>query len=234
MKNQKAQKTLSPLHNIDGLGTWDKDGDRLLLYADIMGFSHRVNYNNHEDLKKSLLTFKHTWETKLKPLEKGDHLKSVQFSDSILIVVNGTTDKMFNLLTKAAVCLVQTAISLGFPIKGVIAQGKFSYDKENELFFGLPLVEAYQLHEQICYYGVVVHHSAEFTVKKYLDATKPYSKSKTALRCGKTSHYHLSWHLLNRNLSVGNITDTALRWLGQSQQASAKLMEMFEELTFWR
>lgn len=52
MKNQKTRNTLSPLHNVDGLGTWDKDGDRLLLYADIMGFSHRVNYNNHEDLKK--------------------------------------------------------------------------------------------------------------------------------------------------------------------------------------
>ena len=65
-------------------------------------------------------------------------MKSVQFSDSILLVVNGTNEKMFNIITKAAVCLVQSAMSLGFPIKGVIAQGKFSYDKDNELYFGLP------------------------------------------------------------------------------------------------
>ena len=151
------------------------------MYADIMGFSHRVTFNNHEELKRDLQKFKQSWESRIKPLEKGGHLKSVQFSDSILLVVNGTNEKMFNIITKAAVCLVQSAMSLGFPIKGVIAQGKFSYDKDNELYFGLPLVEAYKLHEEIYYYGIVVHHSAEQTVKKYTDATKPYTKTTVSL-----------------------------------------------------
>ena len=77
---------------------------------------------------------------------------------------------MFNLITKAAVRLMQSAISLGFPIKGVLAQGKFTYDKDNELYFGAPLVAAYNLHDDIHYYGIVVHHSAEKTVKLYADA----------------------------------------------------------------
>lgn len=199
--------------------SWDDDEERLILYADIMGFSHRVTFTNHEKLKHELQEFKHSWEKRIRPLEMGGYLKSVQFSDSILLVVNGTDEKMFNIITKAAVCLVQSAMSLGFPIKGVIAQGKFSYDKDNELYFGLPLVEAYQLHEEIYYYGIVVHHSAEQTVKKYSDATKPYTKTEISLKKGKTSHYHLSWHLLNKNLSSGNIKEEANKWLDKIEES---------------
>lgn len=198
---------------------WEDDADRLILYADIMGFSHRVTKNNHNDLKRELLKFKQTWENKIKPLQTGGHLRSVQFSDSTLIVVNGTNEKMFNLISKAAICLMQSAISLGFPIKGVLAQGNFTYDKQNEIYFGLPLVEAYQLHDEIYYYGVVVHHSAEQTVKEYMDATKPYTKAKVNLKKGKTSHYHLSWHLLNQNLSAGNIKGLVNKWLDRIEES---------------
>ena len=107
----------------------------------------------------------------------------------------------------------QYYLKLGFPIKGVIAQGNFTYDKKNELYFGLPLVNAYQLHEELNYYGIVVHHTAERIVKKYADATKPYTKTEIPLKKGKTSHYHLAWHLLNMNLSTGNIKDDVNKWL---------------------
>lgn len=198
--------------------TWEDDNDRLILYADIMGFSHRVNSSNHSDLKNDLITFKQTWESRIKPLQAGDHLRSVQFSDSILIVVNGTNEKMFNLISKAATCLMQSAIKLGFPIKGVIAQGKFTYDREKELYFGPPLVNAYLLHEEIHYYGIVVHHSAEQTIKRYADSTNPYTKAEIPLKKGKVSHYHLSWHLLNRNLSKGNIGEEVNNWLDKIEE----------------
>jgi hypothetical protein len=198
---------------------WEDDADRLILYADILGFSHRVTKNNHNDLKTELLKFKQAWENRIKPLQAGGHLRSVQFSDSTLIVVNGINEKMFNLISKAAICLMQSAISLGFPIKGVLAQGNFTYDKENQIYFGLPLVEAYQLHEEIHYYGIVVHHSAEQTVKKYMDVTMPYTKTEVNLKKGKTSHYHLSWHLLNKNLSPGNIKESVNKWLDKIEES---------------
>lgn len=199
--------------------TWEDDADRLILYADIMGFSHRVTRSNHNDLKEELLGFKKSWEAKIKPLQKGDYLRSVQFSDSIIVVVNGVNEKMFNLISKAAICLMQSAISLGFPIKGVIAQGNFTYDKDKELYFGLPLVEAYHLHDEIYYYGIVVHHSAEQIVKKYTDSTKPYTKDMINLKKGKTSHYHLSWHLLNQNLGVDNIAILVNQWLDRIEES---------------
>ena len=38
--------------------SWEDDAERLILYADIMGFSHRVTFSNHKDLKLDLLKFK--------------------------------------------------------------------------------------------------------------------------------------------------------------------------------
>ncbi len=212
ISNAKVSKT--PENKIK----WDDDADRLILYADIMGFSQRVTYQEHKTLKKDLLSFQKSWKKRIKPLQQGDNLKSVQFSDSILFVVNGTNEKMFNLLTKAAICLMHEALSSGFPIKGVIAQGKFSYDNKNELYFGLPLVNAYHLHSEIYYYGIVVHHSAEQTVKKYLSPSRPYSKTKIFLKSGKTAHYHLSWHLLDLKLAPGDIMNIAYGWLDNIEE----------------
>ena len=214
MKKRKSRIKDIPVKTIQ----WKDKAERLVLYADIMGFSYRVTKTNYDDLKLELLEFRRAWKSKIKPLQGGGHLKSVQFSDSILVVVNGTNEKMFNLISKAAVCLMQLAISSGFPIKGVLAQGNFTYDRRNELYFGLPLVEAYQLHDEIYYYGIVVHHSAEQTVKKYSDSTKPYSKTEVNLKKGKTSHYHLSWHLLKQNLSEGNIADLVGTWLDKIEE----------------
>ncbi|MDR1182505.1 MAG: hypothetical protein LBL13_11060 [Bacteroidales bacterium] len=218
-----ADKQAQPKSRVNEISAksiaWEDDADRLILYADIMGFSHRVTKNNHNDLKTELLKFKQAWENRIKPLQTGGHLRSVQFSDSTLIVVNGTDEKMFNLISKAAICLMQSAISLGFPIKGVLAQGNFTYDKENQIYFGLPLVEAYQLHEEIYYYGIVVHHSAEQTVKKYMGEKKPYTKTEVNLKKGKTSHYHLSWHLLDKKLSPGNIKESVNKWLDKIEES---------------
>lgn len=65
--------------NSDGKIAWEDDAERLILYVDIMGFSHRVTYTNHGNLKKELQAFKHTWESKIKPLEKGGYLDSVEW-----------------------------------------------------------------------------------------------------------------------------------------------------------
>lgn len=189
------------------------------MYADIMGFSHRVTTNNHENLKNKLLEFKKKWLSKSSQLKIGGQLKTVQFSDSILVVVNGTDAEMLDMITKAAACLMQSAMSLGFPIKGVIAQGKFTYDSRDELYFGLPLVEAYTLHEEIQYYGIVVHHSAEQVVKKYKDILNLYSKTKVNLKKGKTSHYHLSWHLMDEQLNRGNIKTQVNNWLDMIEES---------------
>jgi len=173
------------------LHAWDKDTERLVLYADFMGFKSRVFGTERSALKNELLAFHDRWTAKIKPLMKDGHLQAIQYSDSILIAVNGVDEKYFNLLSKAAVCLMHVALSMQIPIKGVIAQGLFSYDATNELYFGHPLVDAYLLHEELKYYGIVVHNTAEKTIKQYQSLSNPYSNSSIYLKKGKIFHYHL-------------------------------------------
>lgn len=98
--------------------SWNDSAERLILYADIMGFKERVYSKSHDELKSNLLKFKEKWEKYVSPFQFKEHLKFAQFSDSTLIVVNGIDEKMFNLLTKATFRLIHAAMEMKFPIKG--------------------------------------------------------------------------------------------------------------------
>jgi len=190
---------------------WTEDKERLILFADFMGFKNYVLNGEHKVIKEKLILFHETFSKKTSPLAK--HLQFVQFSDSILITVNGIDKKMFKLLSKAAIHLMHTAMDMGFPIKGVIAQGVFSCDKNSELYFGKPLIDAYLLHEEIKYYGIAVHHSAEKTIKKHRDVKNPYSNTEIYLEKGRGKHYHLCWNLINSQLESKNITQQCEKWI---------------------
>ena len=205
---------------------WTEDKERLILYADFMGFKNRVISKDHKDLRGEMNQFREKFFRRMEKLKLGGHLKFTQFSDSILIVVNGTDEKMINLLTKAAIVLFHTSMEKsmkksmeksenGLPIKGVIAQGVFTYDDDNEIYFGRPLVDAYELHEKVKYYGVVVHHTAEKTVKSYVEKKrKPiYLNTPIYLEEGKVRHYHLCWNLVRENKDYINITPRCEKWL---------------------
>lgn len=130
----------------------NRNKSRLLLFADIMGFKHRVQTTKHSNLVNDFSKFLKSLNSKLEPLEIGGHLKVAQFSDSIIIVANGTNEKMFNLLSKAGVTLMQMAMKQKMPIKGAIAQGQFTFIAKENLYVGKALVDAYLLHEEIKYY----------------------------------------------------------------------------------
>lgn len=203
----------------DNINSWSEDKDRLILYADIMGFKDTIFSNTHNDLKNRLLAFRKSFEKKIKPLRTGDYMRFVQFSDSIIIVVNGIDSKMVNLVTKAGIILMHEAMKAEFPIKGVLSQGMFTYDKDNELYFGRPLVNASLLHDELYYYGIVVHHSAEKIIKSNISIDCPYGISPISIKKGMTSHYHLIWNMLKTNLSPGDITDKAIKWLEKIQES---------------
>lgn len=197
---------------------WSEDVPRLILYADFMGFKNRVFSSDHEELKKLLVAFNDSWHKRLQPLQISGNLKFVQFSDSILVVVNGTNAKMFNLITKAAICMMHEALKIKFGIKGVLAQGTFSFDESKGLYFGRPLVDAYLLHEEIKYYGIVVHHSAENTVKNNMSENNPYSKNDIYIEKGKVAHYHLCWNLVDTKLAAKDITPLCNSWLDSIEE----------------
>lgn len=194
--------------------SWNADVERLVLFADIMGFKERVLNTEHEKLRKNMEAFHDKLEKQSSPLRQNEKLKFAQFSDSILVVANGTDEQMFNLISKAAARLMHVALSEGIAIKGVIAQGKFTYNESKELYIGKPLVDAYLLHDEIKFYGIVVHHSAEKTVKQYASENRnPYTNLPVALEKGQTAHYHLCWNMMDKLLAVNDITEECNKWL---------------------
>ncbi len=188
-----------------------------VLYLDIMGFKERVNRICINELKEELLLFK-TKNKKLKPLlqnQKETQIYMSQFSDSIVLVTVGDTLDDLNRICKAAVILMQTGLETGFALRGAMAKGEMIFDKENQLFFGKALVDAYLLEEELCYYGIVFHESMEedvieiekssdFCMVNVDDTTKkkyiPIEDIDIPLKKGKSKHYHIAWHKMNKKL----------------------------------
>ena len=199
----------------DNLRPWNQDAERLLLYADIMGFKNRIYTSSHAEIKKQFIEFRERLIKGLSQFTKTDNIRVVQFSDSILIVAKGTDSRMFNLITKAAARLMHVAIERGFAIKGVLSKGVFMMDQDRQIYFGKPLVDAALLYDELKFYGVAVHHTAEKVVKAFMSAERPYSNTRVCLKTGKVCHYHLCWHLLNKSLASEDISETAIEWLNR-------------------
>lgn len=173
--------------------------ERLVLFADIMGFKDRVLRTEHEALEKDLLEL--TKWSRLKPLKQGNYLRYSQFSDSILVVTDGVGKKQANLITQAGIVLMQECLERGFPLKGAIAQGKFTYDEAKQLFFGQPLVDAYLMEESIKFYGIVLHHTAEDVMRNTAKTKLVYEKKKVFMDNGQISHWNLCWHKIDQTLN---------------------------------
>lgn len=194
---------------------WSKDKERYILYADLMGFKERVRNTKHEDLKKKLTDFKAKLLNTFKPLQIGDHLKVVQYSDSILIVENDTTRDGFNRISKAAAKLMHIALSMELPLKGALAKGMLTFDEDNELYFGQPLIDAFLLHEEPYFYGIVAHHTIETDIEKW-SGENPYIYTSVTMKGGRTAHHHLAYNLISTNLKSGtDITDNCHKWLNK-------------------
>lgn len=153
---------------------------KFVLYLDIMGFKERVTKVDISKLEQQLRDFR-TMNEKLKPLlEKSNtnppkiQINMSQFSDSIVLVTEGDTLYDLNRICKAAVILMQTGLETGFALRGAMAKGEMIFDKENQLFFGKALVDAYLLEEELCYYGIVLHESMEDDVIKVQQSEKFY------------------------------------------------------------
>lgn len=194
--------------------SWGRNAERFVLYLDIMGFKDRVSRTDHQILRNQLIDFSKKWKTKIKPLETNEHIKYAQFSDSIIVTTDKTEQKQLNLITRTAIIIMQEALKLGFPIKGALSCGKFSFEESEELYFGQPLVDAFLLEEKVFYYGVVVHNTAEKKVKQASSRCKDfYSKIDIPLKDGSVNHYQLNWNMMNELNDTENITDIAIKWL---------------------
>jgi hypothetical protein len=68
-------------------------------------------------------------------------------------------------LISSVSALVYNLFLEGIPHKGSIAFGLMTLDQKNSIFFGQPLIDAYLLQEELNFYGIIIHASAEKKMK---------------------------------------------------------------------
>lgn len=86
-------------------------------------------------------------------------------------------------------------------------------------------------HEQLKFYGIAVHHSAEKTIRSYANKLLPYSKTPIYIDKGKVGHYHLCWNLLDKKYQSNDITKICEKWLQTIEESVSGEPRMYVDRT---
>jgi hypothetical protein len=193
---------------------WVNTCNRFVAFMDIMGFKDRLYRNKHQSVLETMASFhkiievieliaKHNFTGEqappddLRPLLEKSAVRPVVFSDSLLLVSSDDSDlSAAQLLTFAEIVMAKAALK-SIPMKGAVAYGEETADFERSLHFGRPLVDAYELQNELMMYSVIIHHSMErhLADKKLLSQFEDIHLHRyaTPLRAGPTLHYVVSW-----------------------------------------
>lgn len=182
---------------------WDDTCERFVTFLDIMGFKDRVYRENHEEVKKMLESLSPTISTIKKIAKffsrskKTATVNPVVFSDSIILVSSDKSEDALIWIIIFTQLILANAIIQEIPIKGAIACGMQTADFKQSLHFGKPLIDAYELQNELQLYGVVLHHSAEKRFSE-IKNTKTFEddnifKYPVPMKSGKITHYIVDW-----------------------------------------
>lgn len=166
---------------------------RFVAFLDIMGFKDRVARNEHDEILKELEVFQSNISQYVSYHSEANVQISL-FSDSILIYSQNDSVDSLHALADITSHIMMYAIhqEKPIPLKGAIAAGVMTCNPTKQLYFGQALIDAYLLEENVKYYGVLVHHSAEKYLKK--DKFLEFRDVKAPLKSGEIYHYELSWY----------------------------------------
>lgn len=207
INNEKKEVALDPDLK------WKSESDKIVLYMDIMGFKEKVKKTEFTKIQNEFETLCKSWKRRTSPLHIGDHVRDIQFSDSIILVSDSADDDALNRIVIAGMVIMQEAMKMGFPINGAIAVGKFSFDKENNISFGQALVDAYLMQTSLFYYGIAVQPSAEDLVRKAKRAKQYISKMPIPLKGGYANHYQINWNLIGNKYDYCDRTSEVMKFL---------------------
>jgi len=134
-----------------------------------MGFKDmltRLNHNEVYDLmkkvSKSVSSVQSVFSVDYESEADFDvNVTMMLYSDSIMIYTRDDQQHSLENLIASISTLSDSLFSDGIPHKGAIAFGQMTLDFANSIFFGQPLVDAYLLQEELKFYGIAVHGTAE-------------------------------------------------------------------------
>lgn len=130
---------------------------RWVSYLDLLGFTELVR------TKGWVYVFSHyTQAVKHVIKDRGfePSIEKTWFSDTFLLYSPDNTASSFAAIEATTRWFMYFLICAGIPIRGAMSCGNFYADKENNVFFGQALIEAYQYGENQDWIGFVLSPSA--------------------------------------------------------------------------
>ena len=178
------------------MGNWEITANRYVAFFDIMGFKNLVYRNEHGDVL-NLMNFLRSLLDMMDEFykENGSEVtvKAVSFSDSILLVTSDDSSASFDELIFFTEFILRGSFENAIPIKGSIAYGKQTADFNNSIHFGVPLIDAYLLQEELFFYGIVVHDTVEKVLSADVLRDKLLRCYKAPFKSGRITHYVVDW-----------------------------------------
>jgi hypothetical protein len=183
---------------------WATTCNRFVAFLDIMGFRDMIYRENHQAIYDKLTSLSSVIKM-IDDLSKTKirnqsllNIKPLIFSDSIILISKDNIGKSAIGMMASVGLILYRALSQKIPIKGVIAYGRQTADFEKSIYFGKPIIDAFELQNEIQIYGVVLHHSVENQLNK-INVMNSFTKS-TLLKypvpikkSGNISHYIFDW-----------------------------------------
>ena len=194
---------------------WENTCNRFVAFLDIMGFKDMVQrkkpdditnifnslYPTIEEVKKSAYQWQKrdpnkTTENIVDRLSPIDFI--ITFSDSIILISCNRSIISAVFILSHVERIFSAAINTGIPIKGVIACGEMTVDTVKSLYFGQPLIDAYELNKELQFYGIVLHHTTEQYLREIemISATEGVEsivRYPVPMKYGEVYHYTIDW-----------------------------------------
>ena len=166
----------------------------------------------------------------------------VIFSDTVVLVSNSNKiSDLFKILVMSSLFIKYLFEQKSpIPIKGAISYGEVTVDRNKNIIFGKPLIDAYELAEQINFYGAIAHNSFDSRILKLKKIDIVSRKAvenilrlnttikKVHLKSGRITHRLILWNITNDNQE--HINNVIYKFLFTSSGSVRKYVDNSIEL----
>ncbi len=173
--------------------------------------SHQVIYKMMLKIQESIVIHEGVKWGNIPASEK--LVKITTYSDSIMIYSKDDSYNSLDYFICTVSGVIEDLLVEGIPFKGSVAFGTMTLDTEKSIFFGQPLIDAFLLQEELLFYGIVFHASAEekyYSYKNHEEFTFT-AKYKCPFKQGASEHLTIYPMNVCSATPTSNVKSFALR-----------------------
>jgi hypothetical protein len=186
---------------------WGITCRRYVGYIDIMGFKDLVLRSSHQKVYEIMIKIDEckTFNENIKwPKLEGKFVYTTTYSDSIMIFSKDDSLDSLRAFNGTISGMIEDLFAEKIPFKGAIAFGNMTLDLKRSIFFGQPLIDSFLLQEELYFYGIIVHASAEKEMFRRRTNIEKLFFTKYLCPLKNGSCYHLTIHPMSAD-PVGDI-----------------------------